>query len=408
MIAGLKRAGMTSLFAVFTLLGVGMALLADGSERLLGLAIVLFMGGGGIAWFVVTAGTRHTGLRIGTINALGRYETGFIADYDSRRQLAGAVGALSMAAAAFLLGVVPDSEGSTVVPWWLGIGMGLLIGAIGVVGAARGGRGSHLVLTPHGVAAVSAVGPIFVPWTAIASIGEMAVRGAPFLVVQVTDPSLVEMGRAQRLMHIIQRTVMNVDLSFPLSALRTDPKQVRAALERYAARSDLRRLIGTPAELGELPGPGGAARERAARPSKGGGRSVSRVAAAISLLVFGTLLGLLTLAAAVDDVTPAQERGRWIGLALFLLAALCHVAGGVLFVRGSSMGRWVGLAAAALALGLAGLVLASSDEDSRAIAFAIGGVSLVHAALVIWGVMRWRRREPAMASATARDTADLP
>lgn len=398
MLAGLKRIGMTALFAIFTLIGLGIALLGDGPDRLLGVGVILFMGGGGVAWFVVTADRPYAGLRIGTINALGRYETGFIADYDSRRRLVGACGALCMGAAAVLFGFVPDNEGSTVVPTWLGIGLGVLMLGIGVVGIAKAGSSSQLVLTPRGLAAVSATGPIFVPWSAIADIGEMEVRGSPFLVIRVTDPALVEMSRLQWLIHLIERSVMNVDLSFPMLALRTDPQQLRDALHRYLANPDLRRLIGTQAELAELPRDEANGGSETSDESRSPGTPASRIVAGVSLLLIGSLLALVSIAAAVDEVTPAQERGRLIGLALFLVVSLSHLAAGVMFLRGVPLGRWIGLVSALLALGLAGLGLVRSDDDSRTIAFVIVGVFTVHVALVLWGVIRWRGRETPGAS----------
>ena len=406
MLAKLKRIGMTTLFAIFTLLGAGIAVFGEGPNRLLGVAVILFMGGGGLGWFVVTAARPRTDLRIGTVNAFDRYETGFIADYDSRRQLVGSAAALTMGVAAALFGFVPDGEGSTVVHPLLGAGLAALMGGIGLLGIVKAGRGSQLILLPRGVAVISPPGPIFVPWTAIASIGEMEVRGSPFLVIQVTDPTAVEMSRLQRLMHVLQRSLMNVDLSFPLLAMRTDPQQLRAALERYHERPDLRAAIGTPAELDAVLGDSPSARPEVPDEPSRPGIPLSRRVAAASLLLVGALLAIVTLAAALDEVSPAQERGRLIGLVIFGALALIHVGAGVMVLRGVRVARWIGLAAALAALALGMLGLARSDADSQTAGVVIVGILAVHTLLVAWGAMRWGGKAAPSSRELHPDTAD--
>ena len=404
--ARLRRIGMTALFATFSLLGAGIAVFGDGPNRLLGLAVVLFMGGGGVAWFVVTAGRPRTDLRIGTVSALDRYETGFIADYDARRQLVGSAGALAMGAAAALFGFVPDGEGSTVVHPLLGAGLAALMGGIGLLGIMKAGRGSQLVLLPRGVAAISAPGPIFVPWKAIAATGEMEVRGSPFLVIQVTDSTAVEMSRLQRLMHVLQRSLMNVDLSFPLLAMRTDPQQLRAALERYLEHPELRSSIGTASELASVVRDSPSSPPEVPDAPRRAGIPLLRGLAAASLLLFGALLAIFSVAAALDEVTPAQERGRLLGLVIFGVLALAHVGAGVMFLRSVRPGRWIGLAAAlaAVALGILGLV--RSDADSRTAGVVIVGILAVHSLLVAWAAMRWRGKAAPSGRELHPDAAD--
>ena len=403
----LKRIGMTVLFATFSLLGAGIAVFGDGPNRLLGLAVVLFMGGGGVAWFVVTAGRPRTDLHIGTVSALDRYETGFIADYDSRRQLVGSAGALAMGAAAALFGFAPDGEGSTVVHPLLGAGLAALMGGIGLLGIMKAGRGSQLVLLPSGVAAISAQGPIFVPWVAIASIGEMEVRGSPFLVIQVTDPTAVEMSRVLRLMHVLQRSLMNVDMSFPLLPLRTDPQQLRAALERYFEHPELRSSIGTPAELASVVRDSPSSPPEVPDAPRRAGIPPSRGVAATSLLLVGALMAIFSLAAALDEVTPAQERGRLLGLVIFGVLALAHVGAGIMFLRSVRIGRWIGPAGAVAALGLGVLGLVRSDEDSRIAGMVIVAVLAVHTLLVAAGAFRWGGRGRPSAP-QHRGSADRP
>jgi hypothetical protein len=404
--AKLKRIGMTVLFATFTLLGAGIAVFGDGPNRLLGLAVVLFMGGGGVAWFVVTAGRPRTDLRIGTVSAFDRYETGFIADYDSRRQLVGSAGALAMGTAAALFGFVPDGEGSTVVHPLLGAGLGALMGGIGLLGIMKAGRGSQVVLLPRGVAAISAPGPIFVPWNTIAAIGEMEVRGSPFLVIQVTDSTAVEMSRLQRLMHVLQRSLMNVDLSFPLLAMRTDPHQLRAALERYLEHPELRSSIGTAAELAAVVRDSASSPAEAADEPRPARTPRSRGVAAASLLLVGALLAIVSLAAALDEVTPAQERGRLLGLVIFGVLALVHVGAGILVLRGVGVGRWIGLAGALAVLAFGVLGLVRSDADSRTAGVVIVGILAVHTLLVAWGAVRWRGKAAPSRRELHPDTAD--
>ncbi|HEX2194394.1 MAG TPA: hypothetical protein VHK63_05490, partial [Candidatus Limnocylindria bacterium] len=178
----LKRIGMVALFGLFTLAGAAITLFGQGTDRLLGIAVLLMFGGGGLGWFIVTSRPPGGGqrLRIGTVATFGRYEAGFIADYDAARQMVGGGVAVLMAGAFALMAFIPGDEGEPLLHPLLGVGGALLFAAVGGYGLLNARRGSRLVFTPRGVTAFSSAGPIATPWTNVTRLGYLEVHGSPF------------------------------------------------------------------------------------------------------------------------------------------------------------------------------------------------------------------------------------
>jgi hypothetical protein len=385
----LKRFGTIALFAAFTVGGALIIAFGEGEERIVGLVTVLFCGGGGTMWYLLTRPRPQPvpGFRIGNVSYRGGQQPAFIADYDRGHVLVASVGLLAMAAATGMFVLLPDTDRTSGVERLLiAIGGAVLFGGVGLLGLLRASRGSQLALMRDGLLATSPAGTIFVPWNAIATTGEMEVHQTRFLAVHVSDVAAIQMGRLQRLAHIAQRSMMNVDLTFPLRTLAIEPVELHAAMDRYLEHPDLRSRIGMSAELASV--------RQAAAPQKASLATatvkqrgpIGPKLAAGSMLVVGGLLALFTLIGAIDDATPEQQRARLFGLGLFAFFAVVQLVAGVLVIRGRQLGRWLGVGGAIAMLGLILLGIVRSDPDERYIGVILAAVVAAHLAVVSWGL----------------------
>jgi hypothetical protein len=393
----LKRIGTIAIFVAFTAIGVVMAAVSAGQDRILGLAIALFFGAGGLMWYLLTRPRSQpaAGLRIAMVTHRGQSRTAFVADYDRGHLLVASIGLVAMAAAAAGFIVLPslgspDELGTLLV----GIGCAALLGGVGIFGLLRLRTRSQLALTRDGLLATGPAGATFAPWDAIADIGEVEMYSNRFLAIRAIDPARIEMGRLQRLMLSVQRSMAGADLTFPIRSLAVEPAELYGAIARYLGHPDLRARIGAADEL--------AAIQAAVAPSviseraigAGERRPLAPTLAAASLLVVGALFGFVTLAVILGDATPEEQTGRLLGGALFGVVALAQVSAGILVIRGVRIGRWLGIGGALALVGLALLALLRSDADNRTVGLVITGIVIAHAALVAWGLRgnEWHSR----------------
>ena len=145
-----------------------MALIGEGDERIVGSAVALFFGAGGLMWYLITRPRSRPlpGLRVATVTYRGRSQMAFVADYDRGLVLVASAGLLTMAAASAVFIVVPSLGGSADELGTLLVGLGCvaLFGGIGLFGLLRARTGSQLGLTRDGLLATSPAGPTFAPW----------------------------------------------------------------------------------------------------------------------------------------------------------------------------------------------------------------------------------------------------
>jgi len=113
--------------------------------------------------------------------------------------------------------------------------------------------------------------------------------------------------------------------------------------------------------------------------------------AAVSLLVVGALLSLLTLLGALDEPDPGREAARARGLIAFGALALTQIAAGVLVWARRATGRWLGIGSALAMLALTLLATSQADGDSRGVGVVVSLVLVGHLALLLWAT----RRQPA-------------
>ena len=392
----LKRAGLIAIFVLFTLAGVALIVFGDGSDRLLGVVALLVFGGGGATWFFVSQPRRRlSGLQVGSVARMGSRQAAFVARADRRVVIVAGLGAMAMGIGTLLVLVLPDEGGglNKVERILLAAG-GLLFVGIAMVGLWRAANRSDLALTRDGLMSTGP-GGWFIRWDAIVSTGEMEVYDNPFLAINVTDPSAIEMGRFQRLVHWSQRSMMGLDLSFPLRMLAVDPAELHAAIGRYLEHPELRGRIGRADELAAVRS--SATSGEAAAPAAGEPQrpSIRRIAGIGALFVVGSLLGLFSFVGAIDEVPPDRERARFLGVALFGVLALGQVAAGFLLLRRRQLGRWLGLAASFATLCLAILVLIRSEPDGRTVGVVLLAILVVHVLIVAVGA---RTADPRRAS----------
>ena len=379
-----KRAGLIVLFVLFTIGGLAIAVFGEGSDRLLGLATVLIFGGGGAAlWFMNRPNRRLHGLQAGTIPAPGGREPVFIARSDPVVLRVAALGCIAMGAGTLMFAVPGGSDADVVERLLLGAGGVFLVG-IGLFSAYRSANSPKLVLARSGIRATGPAG-WFVPWEAVAGIGELVVHENPFLAIRVTDPAAIEMSGAQQLLHAAERSIMGTDLSFPLRTLTVDPAELNAAIERYLEQPEERAGIGRPDELalvrGEIPAepttpPTSEPRRR---------RPLAGALAIGSLFIVGGLLLLVCLAALSEEPEPGSEGARLLGIALVAALASVQVAAAILLVRRQVVGRWLAIGSVIGLLVLALLGLVRSESDGRAFGLVLTAILLAELAVVVVG-----------------------
>jgi hypothetical protein len=382
-VTGWKRKGIVALFVVFTAFGVLM--LFDAGSRAAGIVTILFFGGGGLMWFLITRPRRGPlpGFRIGSVSSAGGHLPALIADYDPRRLLIAGLGLVAMAAASAIMAAagLGDAVERVVL-----VGCALLFGVLGLVSIVRWRAGNRIALTRRGLSATTPFGHIEVDWDDIVRIGEVEVHANRLLALTVADPSRVRMRPHLRMAHWLQRSMMGVDLTFPLTTLLVRQEELTAALERYRTDRDARGRIGNSEELADLlasvPPLPGAPEEVEPREH----RPIGPRLAAGALLLVGAVLALFVLVGVLDgDVTAAERRSRTVGMAIVGVVAAGHLGAWALLRAGRNAGRWLGIGSGLLLLLLAILGTVTADPGARgpgAIATAVVAVPLV---IVVWG-----------------------
>ena len=187
--------------------------------------------------------------------------------------------------------------------------------------------------------------------------------------------------------HLLQRSLMDVDLTFPLTTLLVREEELGTAFERYRTDRDARGRIGSAPELADLvasapPSPAVDETQEAPRERRPLGPTV----AAGVLLLVGVLLALVAFVGILDtDVTGDQRRSRLLGGAIIGVVAAGHLGAWALLRAGRQSGRWLGIGSALALLALAILGTFTADPEARLpviIGSAVIGVELV---VVIWG-----------------------
>jgi hypothetical protein len=339
-------------------------------------------------WFLITSPRRGPlpGFRIGSESSGGGHVPSFIADYDARRLLIAGLGLVAMAVASAIMAV--SGPGDAVERVIL-VGCALLFGVLGLVTIVRWRAGHRIALTRHGVTATTPFGHIEVHWDDIVRVGEVELHANRFLAITVADPSRVRMRPHLRMAHWLQRSMMGVDLTFPLTTLLVSQEELTAALERYSTDPDARGRIGSSAELADLvasipampgaPEDGEPQEQRPLGPRLAGG----------ALLLVGAVLALFVIVAALDDLdddlTGEQRRSRLVGGAVVSVLAAGHLGAWALLRAGRRAGRWLGIGSGLLLFFLTVFGTLDADPGARgsaAIAMAVAAVPLT---IVIWG-----------------------
>lgn len=383
---GWKRLGKIALLVVFTALGFAMLFVPE--NRALGIVTVLFFGGGGLMWFLITRPRRGPlpGFRIRSDPTAEGSLPAFIADYDRRRLLVSGFGLVAMAVAS---GIMAVSGPVDAVERVLLLGIAVFFAVLGVIMIVRWRAGNRIALTSRGLGVKTPFGRIEVGWEDIVHIGDVELHANRFLAITVADPSRVRMRPHLRMAHWLQRSMMGVDLTFPLTALLVREEELTAALGRYRTDREARSRIGSAAELADLVAsvPRAVEAQDATAPKER--RPLGPRLAAAALLFVGVLLALLILLGLLDgDVTDAQRRSRLLGGAIIGIVAAGHLGAWALLRVGHRAGRWLGIGSGLGLFAFIALLAILADSDGRA-AWVIGSaVVAIPLVVVAWGTRR--------------------
>lgn len=374
---------MSAGFVLAAVIGAVIAIAGSSGDRIVGLAIVLMFGGGGLAWWMVNRRRARAmqGFQVGQVATAGGSEAAFVARSDRTVLISGVAGSAAFGVGMLLVALAPgdaaDLDGLEFVLMVVG---GLFLIGVALFGLMRLANNSQFALTRRGLHAVGP-GGWFVPWDAIAGIAEVAVHGNPFLGVRVSDPEAVRMHRLLGIGRWLQRSAMGVDLSIPIRTLMVDPGEFAGAIARYRQHPEYRGRIGRADELELLRSLATPEARVAPRRKPRPRRSLRRVLAIGSLFLIGGLFVLVVAAVASEEVRPGRELSRLIGLIVLGGLALGQLAAAVLLVRNVSVGRTIAIVSI---IGLIGLILyglAQGDPDGRPVG--LGLLAIVGAQLLL-------------------------
>ena len=374
-------------FLLATVIGGGLAIFGTAGDRIVGLAVALMFGGGGLAWWMVNRPRDRPmpGFQIGAVASAGGREVAFVARSDRGVLIAGVVGCLAFGAGMLLVALAPGGDGrldgTEAVIFVVG---GLFMIGVGLFGLMRIANNSHFALTRRGLHATGPAG-WFLPWDAIVGLGDIAVHGNPFLGIRVSDSGAIQMSRFQRIAHRLQRSAMGIDLSIPIRTLTVDPAELAGAIARYREHAEYRSRIGLADELAVIRA--AAAPEAGAAPVREprSRRSIRRMFGIGSLLLIGGLFALISVIVAFDDVRPERELPRLISVVFLGGLALGQLVAAVFLIRNLRIGRRIAIGST---LGLIALMLyavARSDPDDRSIGLGLLALVGAHLLVVIFG-----------------------
>lgn len=380
-----KRIAMTAAFLLATAIGVGLAVFGTAGERVVGLAVALMFGGGGLAWWIMNRRDRPMpGFQIGQVTTPGGRQVAFVARSDRTVLVAGVLGCLAFGGGMLLFALAPgdaaDMDGMEAA---IMVGGGILMVGVGLFGLMRLAHNSHFALTRDGLQAVGPGGWV-VPWDSIVGLDELTVHGNPFLGIRVGDPDAIHMSRFQRITRLVQRSALGVDLSIPVRTLMVDAAEFSGAVVRYREHPEHRSRIGRTDELELIRSFAAPDVPATPLPKPPPERSIRRKLAIGSLILIGGLFVLVTANVATRELPPGGELSRPITVVVLGGLALGQLVGAGLLIRNMAIGRRIAIGSV---LGLIALILygLGRNPDDWPIGLALLAIVGVHFLLVMTG-----------------------
>ena len=251
----LERAFLAFLVILFTVAGLALLIDGDGTDRWVGLLLVLFFGVGGSFMVLRTRlGRRMDPVHTGWVTWRAVRRPALVFPLVRSRILLAGIAGLGMGAAglimAALAGSLADPGESGDWPRFVGVVAALLFGGMGLIQLRHGfGRG-QVALTPEGVL-FRGPGSYFVPWEAITEVGLYEVRGTPILGLNVSDPSAVETS-VPRWLQKLNREMSDWDVSIPVVMVAVEPEVLDSTVRHYLREPAARAQLGTPASEARL------------------------------------------------------------------------------------------------------------------------------------------------------------
>jgi hypothetical protein len=239
----------------FGILGLTVAIVGRGPDRVLGIFIALFFGSGGIAMLgLLRPQPRGRTAEIGFVSH-DRMPTPALLFPASRKRLALAfVATLAWAVAGILLAMNADDLAGLGSPRHpppvlrvLGIAMVIIFGAFAVGSFLSLFRRMFVALVSEGILLRTRSGALLVPWDAITEVGIASLRGSPYFGVNVADPAAVQGNRWARwwLETRVNRRLTRFDLTYPGTLLATPVEHLERMVVYYLEHPGDRVTIGS-------------------------------------------------------------------------------------------------------------------------------------------------------------------
>ena len=277
--------------------GIVMLGFAPSSDKMIGVALLLFGAGMGEIYYGIRPYRDFDRLQVGVVSRRGAAHSAFIARSDRMQAVVPMIGLLSVGVGLLALLAAPsvwNNENSVVVVLGFGGALCLVAGAFGLF---RGRRGFEVALTRDGVM-LTGPGSWFAPWRVVRAARTTDLFNVPLLRIAVTDLNDVELSRYQKIASWSPDKVPEIII--PLQMFTVSPPELLAAIERYINDPTLRSRIGRTDELADI-------QAALPNPATNSFSSMLRWIGLGSLLAVGAITGLLAVVAAADTVRPDEQ-----------------------------------------------------------------------------------------------------
>jgi hypothetical protein len=236
---------MTVAFLGFAAIGIVMTIV-DPAARILGVAIVVMFGGGGLAWMYGEFISKPSPPRMGTVDIDGRGpSSALIIPMKRGKARAAVVAQAAVGVASLIFFLNPAALGPRYggLQWLFG-GVAVVL-AIGIGTSIPRWRRDEpmLALTPSGLFLRELQGTSFVAWQGIGGITPFELYGQPSLGVVLNGSSPVERSRGGGLFGALNRSMVGWEFPISLVGLALPPDEVTGLIEHYLQHPDDRSAL---------------------------------------------------------------------------------------------------------------------------------------------------------------------
>lgn len=266
MSAGRRRLYVAGSLA-FGIVGLAVAIVGRGPDRVLGIFTVLFFGAGGIAMMgLLRPAPRWRQPETGFVTHRGMTSAALLFPTSRRRVALALLATLAWAVAGVLMVLYAEDRaansrryGSPTALRILGIVMVGVFAPLAVGNMASMFRRMFVAILPQGILLRVRAASLLVPWESVTEVGTSFLRGSPYFGVSVSDPAAVQASPWARwwLRTGVNRRLARFDVTYPGTLLALPIDALERSVRHYLEHPEDRGRIGSelPPNLADLAAP---------------------------------------------------------------------------------------------------------------------------------------------------------